>query len=382
MKPILLLMVFVCSFMNGFAQQKSTGDDAMLLDYYQNQRFAEAADYLKRTYPEPITDMKTLSSLAYASQMAGRLPDADGYYQRIYKTDTTNTAILFHLGNISARRGDNLKALVYFKKILQKDSVNFSVYKQMATLSQNMGDVMNAVNYLQKANRINPVEPDVAYDLTNFYLTLKFFNKADTVVTTALRADTSNMLLLFGKAQAIYHLKKYPETVLICNKLMQSGDQTSIVINMLGNSYYNLKNYTQCINAFKLLEESKTASETSYYYMAMSYKALHNQAMAVQYFDKAIKEAVSPNVNSYYSEIADSYDNLHRLKNAVNAYQKSLLYGALPLTYYALANLYDAQLKNKVLAVRYFRKYVRSNPPKDQATYINYAKKRISQLRG
>src|SRR6185437_5906974 len=120
----------------------------------------------------------------------------------------------------------------------------------------------------------------------------------------------------------------------------------------------------------------------SYYYTAMSYKALHNQAMAVQYFDKAIKEAVSPNVNSYYSEMADSYNSLHQLKNAVNAYQKSLLYGTLPLTYYALANLYDAQLKNKKLAVRYFRKYVRSNPPKDQSTYINYAKKRIIQLRG
>jgi tetratricopeptide (TPR) repeat protein len=354
--------------------------DALLVDYYQNQRFAEAADYLKKTYPEPITDMKILSSLAYASQMAGRLPDADGYYQRIYKTDTTNAAILFHLGNINARRGDNLKALVYFKKILQKDSVNFSVYKQMALLSQNMGDVMNAVNYLQKANRINPVEPDVAYDLANFYLTLKLYNKADTVVTTALSADTSNFLLLFGKAQAIYHLKKYPETVSVCIKLMQAGDQTSIIVNMLGNSYYNLKNYTQCINTFKLMEESKTASETSYYFTAMSYKALNNQAMAVIYFNNAIKEAVSPNVNSYYSEMADSYDNLHRLKPAVNAYQKSLLYGVLPLTWYALANLYDAELKNKNAAIRYFKKYIHSNPPEGQRSYLNYSKKRINEL--
>jgi len=161
---------------------------------------------------------------------------------------------------------------------------------------------------------------------------------------------------------------------------MQSGDRTTAVINMQGSSYYNLKSYENCIKTFKLIEDGKTASETSYYYTAMSYKALSNQSMAVVYFDKAIKEAVSPNVNSYYSEMADSYDILHQLKKAVNAYQKSLLYGVLPLTYYELANIYDAQLRNKAAAVRYFKKYIRSGPPKDQRAYMNYSKKRISEL--
>jgi hypothetical protein len=52
-------------------------DDALLLDYYQNQRFAEAADYLKTVYTEPITDLKALSQLAYTANMAGRLPEAE-----------------------------------------------------------------------------------------------------------------------------------------------------------------------------------------------------------------------------------------------------------------------------------------------------------------
>lgn len=161
---------------------------------------------------------------------------------------------------------------------------------------------------------------------------------------------------------------------------MQAGDRTSILLNMLGTCYYNLKSYDDCINTFKLMEESNTASETSYYFTAMSYKALKKQEMAVLYFDKAIKEAVSPNVNSYFSEMADSYENIHRLKQAVNAYQKSLLYGALPLTYYQLANLYDIEFKKRALAIRYFRKYVNSSPPQDQRSYLNYSQKRIKEL--
>jgi tetratricopeptide (TPR) repeat protein len=381
MKSSLIILVLTYLTTSLFAQQPAKADDALLLEYYQTQRFADAADYLKKTYPEPIIELKTLSSLAYASQMAGRLPDAEAYYQRIYTADTTNTTILFSIGSINARRGDNLKAIAWYKKILLRDSTNFNVYKQMASLSQNMGNILEAINYLQKANKINAAEPDVAYDLTNFYITLKLFTKADTVVTTALQADTSNLLLLDGKAQAVYHLKKYTETVTLCNKLIQAGNQTSLIINMLGTSYFNLINYNDCITTFKLLEQSNTASETSYYYTAMSYKALGKQATAVSYLDKAITEAVSPNVDSYYSEIGDSYDHMHQLKNAVKAYQKSLLYGIIPLTYYELANMYDMELKNKQLARSYFKKYLNSAPPQNQHAYIIYAKSRIEQLK-
>jgi tetratricopeptide (TPR) repeat protein len=379
-KTITLILITTFTTAYAFAQQKNKTDDSLLLEYYQNQRFADAADYLKKTYPEPVTDVKILSGLAYTSQMAERLPDAEGYYQRIYVTDTTNMAVLFNLGSINARRGNNIKAITYYKKILAKDSTNFNVLKQMAALSRASGSVLDAINYLIKANKLNPAEPDVAYDLSAFLINLKLYKKADTIVTAALKADTANMLLLLGKAQIEYRLEKFPETVGVCNQLVQTGNQTDEVVNMLGNSYYNLKRYNDCIATLKKLEESNTASETSYYYMAMSYKALHSHALAVIYFDKAIKAAVSENVNSYYGEMADSYDQLHQLRKAVNAYQKSLLYGVMPLTYYALANLYDRELKNKALAARYYKKYMSSHPPKGQQSYMAYAKRRVGEL--
>ena len=380
MKFIALILITIFLTAHAFAQQSNKAGDALLLEYYQNQRFADAADYLKKTYPEPVTDVKILSGLAYTSEMAAKLPEAEDYYQRIYATDTTNMAVLFNLGSINAHRGNNTKAITYYKKILLKDSTNFSVLKQMATLLRASGSVLDAINYLIKANKLNPTEPDVAYDLSSFFINLKLYKKADTVVTAALKADTANMLLLLGKAQIDYRLEKFPETVAVCNQSVQTGNQTDEVVNMLGSSWYNLKKYNDCITTLKELEQSNTATETSYYYMAMSYKALHNQAMAVIYFDKAVKAAVSENVNSYYDEMADSYDQLHQSKKAVNAYQKSLLYGVMPLTYYALANLYDAELKNKALALRYYKKYMRSHPPKGQQSYMAYAKRRAGEL--
>lgn len=380
MKSLYISLIIICFIPTVYGQQGNKADDALLLEYYQNQRFADAADYLKKTYPEPVTDLKILRSLAYSSQMAGRLPDAEGYYERLYSSDTTNTAILFSLGNIMARRGDNVKALFYFKKILLKDSTNFSVYKQMGSMSQNAGDLTDAIKYDEKANQINPHEPDVAYDLSSFYINTKKYKKADTVVSEALKADTANLLLLLSKAQVDYNLEKYPETVLECTKLINYGQRQNLVISTLGTSYFELKDYNNCINAFKLLEETNTATEISYYCTGMSYKGLGNQPMAISYFEKAIKAAISNHVNSYYGELADSNSQLHEVKSAVAAYQKSLLYGELPLTYYDIASLYDVQLKKKGLALKYYKKYVKSDPPHDQKPYVIYSKRRIKEL--
>jgi len=380
MKTLLLFFFWIGFTLSAFAQESSNADDAILLDYYQNQRFDDAFNYLKKTYPEPLTDLKILARLAYSSQMAGKLPEAESYYQRIYAVDSTNTAVLFNLGGINIRRGNNAQALEFYKKILLKDSTNFNVYKQMATLAQNSGDIKNAIIYFQKANKINPVEPDVAYDLSTFYINLQQYKTADTVINFALQADTGNLLLLQGKASIAFRLEKHAETVLLCNKLIQAGVQTSTIINMLGSSYFILKNYQNCISTFKLLEDGNTASETSYYYTAMSYKALGQQNLAIDYFNKAIKEAVSPNVSSYYGEMADTYDQLHQPKKAVSNYQKGLLYGIMPLSYYSIANLYDTELKNKALAVTYYKKYIKSNPPAKEKSYVAYAKSRIKEL--
>lgn len=372
---ILLLLLAVKSF----AQQKP--DEAMLLDYYQNQRFAEAADYLKKIYPEPVTDKKALSALAYTSSMAGRLPDAENYYQRVYQLDTTNTGALFNLGNINMRRGNNAKALIYYKRIAAADSTNFAVYKQLATLSQSTGDVTGMLVYLQKANKLNPQEPDVAYNLASLMITLKQFPHAAKILDTAIVADTSNMLLQQGLAQVDYQLKKYPETIAVCTKLVANGEKSNAIVSWLAISNYMLKKYQECIDAYALLGDDMQ-NETSFYYTGMAYKALNKQKEAIIYFDKATKDAISAYVNDYYAEMADSFDKLHLTKKAIAAYQRSLYFKEDGLVFYSLANIYDDQLKDKRSAVKYYRKYLASNPDTlKQKTYVTYSKSRIGQLK-
>ncbi|MGI4022949.1 MAG: hypothetical protein ACRYFA_15710 [Janthinobacterium lividum] len=104
----LILSLVIFSFC--VKAQQSSFNDAQLIDFYQNQRFAEAAAYLKNSFPEPITDLKVLSRFAYANQMAGKLPEAESYYLRIYNQDSTSIPVLLNLASIQARRQNNTKA--------------------------------------------------------------------------------------------------------------------------------------------------------------------------------------------------------------------------------------------------------------------------------
>ncbi|MDB5150778.1 MAG: tetratricopeptide repeat protein, partial [Mucilaginibacter sp.] len=59
MKSFFITLLLTLSVLQLRAQQAA--NDSLLLDYYQNQRFADAADYLKKIYPEPVTDIKVLA---------------------------------------------------------------------------------------------------------------------------------------------------------------------------------------------------------------------------------------------------------------------------------------------------------------------------------
>ncbi|MBB6111131.1 Flp pilus assembly protein TadD, contains TPR repeats [Mucilaginibacter lappiensis] len=373
-----VLLVFYLS-VSVKAQQQPAVNDSLLLDYYQNQRFAEAADYLKKTYPEPVSNIRVLGKLAYTSQMAGRLPDAEGYYQRIYNADSTNTVALFSLGAINLRRGNNVKAETYYEMIAQKDSTNFLVYKQLGKIASDKADFGSMIYYLQKANKLNPAEPDVASDLSDQYVNLKQYPVAERVLNGAIAKDPENMILLQSLLKLVSSQDKFEETKNTCLKLIDLGNRSGYVLTKLGVAYYNLKNYACSVETFADLSMMEQ-TETSFYVAALAYKALKDQPKAIQSLDNAIKEGISSNVGDYYAEMADSYEVRKKYQKAVWAYQKAIQFSEKPILYYMLASVYDTDLKNKQLALKYYKKYTNSKPPEKQQKYVVYSKSRLDEL--
>jgi tetratricopeptide (TPR) repeat protein len=379
MKYAFILSIFICCISRLSAQQLPAGNDSLLLDYYQNQRFAEAADYLKKTYPEPVTNIKVLSKLAYTSQMAGKMPDAEAYYQRMYDIDSTNNTVLFSLGAINLRRGNNAKAEVYYKILSQKDSTNFIVYKQLGKIAADKSDYAAMIIYLQKANKINPAEPDVASDLSDTYVGLKQNDAAEKVLNVAITSDPENIVLLQSLLKLTYAQNKYAEVKNTCLKLIALGNESAYVLTKLEGAYYNLKEYACSVETFAGIP-GLYQSETSYYIAALAYKALKDQSMAITCLEKAIDAGISPNISDYYAEMADSHEARKKYKVAITNYQKALQFKEKPIIYYLMATMYDSELKNKKLAVKYYKKFISCKLTDKQQKYLAYSRSRVTEL--
>ncbi|MDB4927084.1 tetratricopeptide repeat protein [Mucilaginibacter sp.] len=379
MKTLLSATFLLLVLLTNLFAQSRRADDALLLDYYQGQHFADALTYLKGVYPEPVNDARELSRLAYTSNMAGMLPDAESYYQRIYDKDSTNQSVLYNIAVINQRRGNNTKAEFYYRKLIVLDSNNFSVNKRLAQIYHDKLDIKNEVYYLQRSNIINPTDADLASDLSDAYIVQKQFPKAEKVLKVAIAADPENIILQQSLLKLSYAEKNWRETVRTGEQLLLVGDSSASTTSKLGRAYYETKNYQCGITALLSIQESYQ-TENSVYYTAACYKQLKDQKNAIFYFNKAIFLSISPSTGTYYNEIADSYETLKQFKKAQGSYEKGLLYDDKPITYYFLAIMYDTELKDKKGALKYYKKFLAAKPDKTQQSYIDYSTARIGIL--
>lgn len=420
MKNIFIISLLLVAFgPSSIAQPNNKTDDALLMDYYQNQRYTQALTYLKQVNPEPVTDLKTLSKLAYTAQMASALPQAQDYYQRIYDIDTTNQAALIAIGNINLRRGNNQQAEQFFKRVLLKDTTNFTIYTQLALIAGDKKDTIAAMDYLQKANKLNLYDIDAAVDLSNYYIAKKNFDMAVKILNKAAESDPENIYILITMADIYFKEKKWNETLDTGNKIIAANAANALIYYKMGVAYFNLKNYTCGAESFATIPDNNQ-TEYSCYYAAMCYKGLKDYNNSIKMLNKTLQMAISANTASYYGEIADNNEKLNNGRKAVLAYQKALqfdegssFYLALaniyekrkditsakkyyklalqayqkeaaygkPMDYYTMANLYDQQLKDTANAIKFYKKYLESNPPqKQQNEYILYTQDRINHL--
>jgi len=374
MKYIFFLICFLTLDQSLQAQSTiaATLDKDKLFDFYQSQRFAEAATYLKDIYPDSTRDVKALNQLAYCFMMAGQLPEAEKYYLKSLDSYPESLPVLFNLARIQMRRGNSATARDYLGRIINIDSANFNALKQMASLYTNDVD-SSRIGYLLKANRLQPAEPDVAFDLASAQRKLKEYASAYAVLTTAITADTGNIVLQQARLPIAIQLKHYDEVIHIGEKLLNDIDDAGIKRDV-AMAYYYLKNYKAAIRYFTALEGGPAQSESSLYYTALCYRALNDYKMASNYAQKTIQEGISDNISSYYLLLGGIYELQQQNNSALTAYKKGLSYADNTAIAYRLGILYDLTLKQKSNAILYYKRYLRGKPDiqleKEQVDFV------------
>ena len=378
MKNMILYFTILICFSSSV---KAQVDNNKLLELIESQRFNELASYLESVYPNGTDDPKILIRLGYAYYMSGNLSKAETNYLQLLRKDSTNFSTLNSLANVANKRGNYKQVINYYKRILAIDSTNFYTTKQTAFAFAQVDDVDQEFKYLKKANTLNPLDADMAYDYGLRLITQSKSLKADSVFKTALKADSSNIILLKGILTINYATNNYKEVVRIGEKLIGLGDESSDTKNKMGISFYYVKEYQKCID---ILKQLKVGTETSYYFSALSYRKLKQIDKSNDFINEAITLSVSENIPIYYQELGVNRESLKQFKTSLFNYKKALEFDGNNANNYSIARIYDAELKQPKTALSYYKTYLRkaNKLDKDDLPYIQYSEARVKEIEG
>jgi tetratricopeptide (TPR) repeat protein len=391
MKQLLLILSILTIHQYSIAQSKLKIDKDKLLEYYQSQRYVDAASYLQGIYSEDTLDPKELSQLAYTSLMSGKLPEAEKHYLTLYTQQPNSLPILFSLASINLRRGNEEKARDFYLEIVKNDSTSFNAYKQLAELTKgelNLKNLITKLDYLKKANQLNPTDPDVAFDLCESYFKLGSFSRAskvlDTalkVLDTALKADTANLRLLKMKMPISMAGKNYNEAVQTGHNLLSYGDSSTFVLSNLAKSYFLLLDYQNALKYFLIINDKAFDNEGLSYNIGLSYRGVKDYKSSIPYFEKAIKEGISPKMATYYGLLGDSFENVNQNEAANTSYKKGLQFENNGSLLYNIALVYETKLNDKKNAINYYGQYLKTINAAEQPKLIGFIKNKIEELK-
>lgn len=377
---ILFLCILIISVSNVKAQR--IPDNQKVLQLYEDQRFAEAASYLESFYEDATANKKLISSLAYSFRMAKDFPKATLYYTKLYELDTLNVNTLAVLAAINQQRGQQNAAKDLYQKILLVDSTYIDAYVALAGFAKRDMDNASAFNYLSIANRLSPNDSDVASNFADVCVSEEKLGRADTVLSVALKHDPEHAGLLYSKAKVADELKNYWEVIILTRKLIDLEEGGKSVWTLLAKAHFYQKSYDLTMSTYEeAMGKYKGWGEVDYYFMASACQELKRLDESLSYIEKALKEAISPNTGFYFTKKAGILKDLGKPSAAASAYIRSFQYQDDAIEYFNLAVLYDRELNSKANALKYYKHYLSKEPKVEDKTYIEYAQKRIDELK-
>ncbi|MCK9612432.1 MAG: tetratricopeptide repeat protein [Bacteroidales bacterium] len=259
------------------------------------------------------------------------------------------------------------KALEMFNRALEfkPDDKDYKTNAALCYIKMNEPDV--AIKMLQEVVKYNDGFARALYNLGFAYETKKVFDKAIYYYKRSAQIDTS-YCTGYSKIAAIYlyELEDYTNAEDYYKKYLQfRPSYTSTYVN-LGNLYYNQDKYNEALSYYQKAYELDTLYAQAYLYAGQCFSSMDRLDEAMPLYEKAMKS--DPKYAATYIELGRVYRLQGKYEEAKEYYLRALqvdstAYKAL----YKIADMYQYDLKDYVIAADYFNRYVALNPNNSDA---------------
>lgn len=333
-------------------------DKEKINDFFQNQQFEDAIDYLKPFYQKDSANLQILYSLGYAFYMNDNKDEAKIYFQKIFDIDSNNISANQYLTNIEISSRDFDAAKSFARRLILINPSRSSYYRVLAGIYKKNREEDSARFYYDRAYYLAPSDSKNISAYGEVLINDSSYLKADSILNAGLAKDPFNISYLKLLIQSSYDSKNYKGMISPGEKLIRMGELQFPILSKLVFAFYSLKKYENCILLCEFMDSNSIAVESTYYYESLSWSKLNNLIRSNELLEKCLGKAISKTAELYYYDLARNNESLKYYQKAISNYDTAYYLFKNPFMLYNEGRIYDEHLKNYKKAKMYYSKYL------------------------
>jgi len=362
--------------------QLIAADKSKVMDYFQNQQFEEAISYLAPALGDDSANASVLGFLGYAYYMTDNARAAENCYERIFDLDSNNISAIHYLEVLNSHE-DPEKALGFATRLADLQPGKSPWWRMKGELLRRLKQPDSAFSCLSRAYTLMPSDAKNSAAFAELLIERKSYPLADSILDVALAEDSLNFPLLKLRMRSAYLIRDYTSVLPLGERSMRLHLPDLNAQSWLALSYYNLKQYPDCIRACEFLLNNGYDAESIYYYESRALSKLGQFSESNALLGVCLKKAISNTADWYYNDLGDNYEGLKNFKMSLAAYDTAFYLFKEPIMLYNCGRIAETGLKNNALARKYYTRYLalaHPETPEEKKVYV-YVKTRWNKKR-
>ncbi|MGG9963132.1 hypothetical protein [Ferruginibacter sp. SUN106] len=362
MKKFLMLCFATILFVCGAGAQANF-DKNKISDFFQNQQYEEAINYLTPLLDADPKNISLLGYIGYANYMNDNENAAEIFYRQIFDIDSANIAALSYLAILTKIESPG-ESLSFYRRLVNLQPAKASHYRNMAELLKRK-QPDSSLFFYNKAYQLLPGDQKNSLGLADALIDNKIFIRADSIIEVALKKDSVNISFLKSAIRSGYNSGNYQNVIVPGERLVRLNDPALTALTQVALSYYSLKLYSDCIRICDYMDQQGIANERILYYEAKAWSQLKEFNKSNALLKTCINMAISKDAETYYYNLAQNHESLKQYKVAISNYDTAYYIFKNPVMKYNCGRIYELSLKNSLLARKYYTEYLAKADPKD-----------------
>ena len=337
-KTVCLLLLMYLSIHTAFSQQSLTYtsqfvDYQKALTLYNNSQFLAAQSVFNQIKSKTSDEVLQSDCAYYIANCAVRLnqQNADDLVQGFveeYPTSTKRNTAFIDVADYYFENNKFAQSRKWYNKVdenslarPEKEKFNFNNgYASFAT--KNYRD---AKKYLSRVENSQEYSSQAKYYIGFMAYESDDYDKANEYFEQVSDEEKYKEKLSYYQADLNFKLGKFEEAIKLAKNQLPNSDNNEIseLNKIIGESYFNLKQYTEAI---PFLTEYKGKrgkwNNTDYYQLGYAFYKQEDYNKAISEFNKIIDGNDGVSQNAYY-HLGESYVNVDKKQEALNAFRNA-----------------------------------------------------------